>query len=235
MIKDPPVLTIRRDFARPVIEDIAELANVPTGHAVDAMNGRGALDYRIKPLAPITSPLAGIAVTCHCGSADNLALFAALDLVQPGDIVVAATDWSINTSVAGDMLIGMAKNCGVGALVTDGVVRDLAGILNVGLPVFCMGLSPNSAARNGPGTVGSPVVIGGVSVNSGDILVLDNDGVVVIPRGEIQSVIQNLKLVRAAETDLEAKVKAGLKLPDFIRKVLASGQIEELAGKKIGK
>ncbi len=230
MIKDPPLLTIRRDFRRPRTEDLAELANVPTGHAVDAMNGRGAVDYRIKPLAPITSPLVGTAVTCHCGPADNLALFAALDVVQPGDILVAVTEGSVNTSVTGDMLMGMAKNCGARALVTDGVVRDLAGILNVGLPVFCVGLSPNSPARNGPGLVGLPVVIGGVSVSSGDVLVLDNDGVVIVPNGQVQSVIQNLKLVRAAEADLEAKVKAGLKLPDFIRKVLASGHIEELPG-----
>jgi 4-hydroxy-4-methyl-2-oxoglutarate aldolase len=234
MIKDPPLLTIRRDFRRPRAEDIADLGNVPTGHAVDAMNGRGALDYRIKPLEPMTSPVVGTAVTCHCGSADNLALFAALDVVQPGDILVAATDWSVNTSVTGDMLMGMAKNSGVRALVTDGVVRDLAGILSVGLPVFCVGLSPNSPSRNGPGSVGQPVVLGGVSVSSGDALVLDNDGVVVIPQGEVESVIQNLKIVRAAEGDLEAKVKAGLKLPDFIRKVLASGHIKELPGETTG-
>lgn len=234
MIKDPPLLRIRRDFRRPRAEDIAELADVPTGHAVDAMNGQGALDYRIKPLAPIPSPFAGTAVTCHCGPADNLALFAALDVVQPGDILVVATDGSVNTSVTGDLLLGMAKNCGVRALVTDGVVRDLAGILTVGLPVFCVGLSPNSPARNGPGSVGLPVVIGGVSVSSGDILVLDNDGVVIMPMGEVHSAIQALKLVRAAEADLEAKVKAGLKLPNFIRKVLASDQIEELPRKKTG-
>jgi 4-hydroxy-4-methyl-2-oxoglutarate aldolase len=196
------------------------------------MNGRGALDYRIKPLAPITSPIAGIAVTCYCGAADNLALFAALDVVQPGDILVAATDGWVNTSVTGDLLMAMAKNCGVRGLVTDGVVRDLAGILSVGLPVFCVGLSPNSPARNGPGSVGLPIVIGGMSVSSGDVLVLDNDGVVIIPQGEVQSVTQNLKLVYAAEADLEAKVKAGLKLPDFIRKALASGQIEEIGGQE---
>ena len=104
----------------------------------------------------------GVAVTCNCGPADNLALFAALETAGPGDILVAATDACMSTSVTGDLLLGMARNRGVTALVTDGVVRDLVGILGVGLPVYCAGLSPNSPARNGPGSVGLPVVLGGV-------------------------------------------------------------------------
>jgi 4-hydroxy-4-methyl-2-oxoglutarate aldolase len=232
MINDPPLLTIRRDFQRPSSEEMAELANVPTGHAVDAMNGRGALDYRIKPLAPVASPFVGTAVTCHCGPADNLALFAALDVAQQGDILVAATDGSITTSVTGDMLMGMAKNCGVRALVTDGVARDLAGILGVGLPVCCMGLSPNSPARNGPGSVGLPIVIGGVTVSSGDAVIVDNDGVVIIPRQSMQLVIKNLHDVRAAEADLEARVKAGLRVPDFIRRILSSARIDDVPAEK---
>jgi regulator of RNase E activity RraA len=222
MIKDPPQLSIMRKFDRPRPEHMAALAEVPTGHAVDAMNGRGALDYRIKPLAPVKSPLIGTAVTCYCGPADNLALFAALDVARAGDIIVAATDNSITTSVTGDMLMGMARNLGVLGLVTDGLARDMAGILGVGLPVFCAGLSPNSPARNGPGSVGMPVVVGAVTINSGDIVVADNDGVVIIPLPKVELAIKGLEDVRAAERDLEAKVKAGLKVPDFIRAMLKS-------------
>jgi 4-hydroxy-4-methyl-2-oxoglutarate aldolase len=74
MIKDFPLLTIQRNVSRPTSAQIIALANVPTGHAVDAMGGRGALDYRIKPLAPVASAVVGAAITCHCGPADNLAL-----------------------------------------------------------------------------------------------------------------------------------------------------------------
>jgi 4-hydroxy-4-methyl-2-oxoglutarate aldolase len=228
MIKDPPLLTIRRKFHRPRDEDLKALAKVPTGHAVDAMNGRGALDFRIKPLAPLASPLVGTAVTCYCGPADNLALFGALDVAQTGDILVAATDGSITTSVTGDLLMGMAKNLGIQGLVTDGLARDLAGILNINLPVYCAGLSPNSPARNGPGTVGMPVVIGSVSISSGDVMIADNDGVVVIPREHISLVLDKLSDVRAAEMELERKVKAGLTIPDFIRSVLSSERAVEV-------
>jgi 4-hydroxy-4-methyl-2-oxoglutarate aldolase len=228
MIKDPPLLTIRRDFARPAPADVAAFANVPTGYAIDAMGGRGGLDYRIKPLATASSVLVGVAITCHCGPADNLGLFAAMATARPGDILVAATDGFTATSVTGDLLLGMAKNRGVKGLVTDGLVRDLAGILGVGLPVYCAGITPNSPVRNGPGTVGLPVVLGGVSVESGDIVIGDDDGVVIVPRADIGTVLNRLSDVRAAEAALDAKVRAGLEVPDFIQRILASDRVIEM-------
>jgi 4-hydroxy-4-methyl-2-oxoglutarate aldolase len=228
MIKDPPLLTIRRDFARPAPDVMAAFAGVPTGYAIDAMGGRGALDHRIKPLAPATSVMVGVAMTCHCGPADNLALFGALAAAKPGDVLVAATDGFTATSVTGDLLMGMARNRGLAGLVTDGLARDVAGIIAVGLPLYCAGLTPNSPVRNGPGTVGLPVVVGGVAVEPGDIVIADNDGVVIVPRAQAKAVIARLSDVRAAEAALEAKVKAGLQVPDFIQSILASDRVTEI-------
>jgi 4-hydroxy-4-methyl-2-oxoglutarate aldolase len=228
MIKDPPLLTIRRDFARPGADQVAAFAGVPTGYAVDAMGGRGALDYRIKPLAAASSVLVGVAVTCHCGPADNLALFAALAIAKPGDVLVAATDGYTATSVTGDLLVGMARNRGVRGLVTDGLVRDVAGIAAVGLPVYCAGITANSPVRNGPGTVGQPVVLGGVAIASGDLVIGDYDGIVIVPRGEIAAVLNKLPDIRTAEAALEAKVKAGLEIPDFVQAILDSDRVVEI-------
>ena len=109
------------------------------------------------------------------------------------------------------------------------MVRDLVGILGVGLPVYCAGLTPNSPVRNGPGTAGLPVVLGGATVSSGDVLVCDDDGVVVIPLSQLDQVIAKLADVRAAEAALEAKVKAGLEIPDFITAILASDRIARIS------
>jgi 4-hydroxy-4-methyl-2-oxoglutarate aldolase len=228
MIEDPPLLSLRSAFARPAPEHLAALAGVQTGFVTDAMSGRGAVDYRIKPLAPLSQPLIGTAMTCHCGPADNLALFGALASARPGDILLAATDGFTGTAVTGDLLLGMARNRGIAGLVTDGLARDLAGILAVGLPVFCAGLTPNSPARNGPGTVGLPVVLGSVAVEAGDIIVADNDGVVVIPRSAAADVLARLQDVRTAEADLDAKVKAGLGVPGFISSVLDGPRVRRL-------
>jgi 4-hydroxy-4-methyl-2-oxoglutarate aldolase len=227
MIKDPPLLRIRRKFPRPTKKILAAFAGIPTGFAVDAMNGRGALDYRIKPLAPAKEVMVGVAMTCHCGPADNLALFGALAVAEPGDVLLTATDGFTGTSVAGDLLLGMAKNRGLRGIVTDGVARDVPGILAVGLPLYCIGVNPNSPARNGPGTVGHPIVIGGVSVMPGDIVIGDGDGIVIVPRGDAETVLKRLEDVKAAEATMDAKVKGGLKVPDFIQKILDSDRVLE--------
>jgi regulator of RNase E activity RraA len=166
--------------------------------------------------------MVGVALTCNCGPGDNLALFGAMSVAEPGDVLVAATGGYRGAALTGDLMLGMARNIGVAGLVTDGLVRDIAGVLAVGLPVFCAGVSPNSPVRNGPGTVGEPVDLGGLRIESGDILIGDRDGVVVVPRARVAAVVEALAQVRIAEAALEAKIKAGLKIPDFVQAVLDS-------------
>jgi regulator of RNase E activity RraA len=228
MIKDPPVLRIRRQFTRPSAEILAGFAGVPTGHVVDAMGGSGCLDFRIKPLEARGSVMVGPAVTCSAGPSDNLALFGALHAARPGDILVAATESFTGAAVVGDLLLGMARNRGVAGFVTDGLVRDIAGILPLGMPVYCQGISANSPARNGPGTVGLPVILGGVRIEAGDILIGDRDGVVVVPQADGLAVLARLGAVQAAEESLEAKVRAGLDMPEFARAIIESDRVEEI-------
>ncbi len=222
MIHDPPLLTIRRRFPRPTAEQVAAFRGVPTGHLVDAMGGRGCLPHDIRALFPDKTAMVGVAVTCHTGPADNLALFGAVDVAERGDILVAATDRFVSTAVTGDLLLGMARNKGVAGFVTDGLVRDIPGLQAVGMPIFCAGVTANSPARSGPGHIGTPIVIGDVVVNAGDVLVGDSDGVVVVPRERTDHVISTLAGIRAAEQALEAKVRDGLTVPDFIRDVLST-------------
>jgi 4-hydroxy-4-methyl-2-oxoglutarate aldolase len=112
--------------------------------------------------------------------------------------------------VTGDLLLGVARNRGVAGFVTDGCVRDLADLEALSLPVFAAGITPNSPGRRGPGTVGLPIVCGGVAVASGDLVVGDRDGVVIVPRARIAATAARLTQVRAAEAALSARVRAGL-------------------------
>ena len=90
MIEDPPLLTIRRRIERPDAARLAKLAGVQTGNLVDAMDGRGALDFAIKPVDPKRASFVGPALTCEPGPSDNLAILAAIALAEPGDVIVAA-------------------------------------------------------------------------------------------------------------------------------------------------
>lgn len=227
MIENPPLLTLRRNFPRPSAEQLAAFEGVQTGFVVDALGGRGALDYRIKPIGQ-EKAFTGPALTCAPGAGDVLAVFGTLEAAKPGDVVVCATDGYTSTAAIGDLLFGMMKNCGIAAFVTDGLVRDTPGIRAVGLPCFAAGVTPSSPAKTGPGSVGLPVVAGGVAVAAGDIVVGDEDGVVIVPYALIDATIARLAGVRAAEAALEAEVKAGLTRPTFLTGLFDRGEVREV-------
>lgn len=228
MIEDPPILTVRRNFERPAADDVASLADTPTGFVADALGGRAALDKAVKPVDAEVTRFCGVAVPCHTGPADNLAFFAALDIAMPGDVIVIAADGYTGTAVIGDLALGMAKNKGVMAVVTDGAVRDLDGIEAVGLPCFAAGIVPDSPARNGPGTAGLPVTVAGVAIEAGDVVIGDRDGVVVIPREKVGAVLAALPAIEAAEAKRDADVKAGAVQIDAIAALLASDRVREV-------
>ncbi len=225
MIEDPPLLTILRDRSRPDAALLAPLAGAQTGHVIDAMDGAGAMAASVKPIDPACAGFVGVALPCQTGPGDNLAVMAALALAQPGDVIVAAADGFLGSAIMGDNVAWMARNAGVAALVTDGAVRDAAGIRDIGLPLFAAAVTPNSCARSGPGRVGLPVVCGGVTVAAGDVLVGDADGVVVVPAALLAGVIDRLARVRAAEHALQARLAGGLARLDAVAALLASDRV----------
>ena len=225
MIDEAPLLTVRRTFPRPAAELVAAFVGMPLANICDAMGGSGAMDYRIGALPGLPETFVGVAFTCDNGPGDNLAASAAAALAQAGDVIVAATDGFTGTGLVGDLMVGSMQNRGIVALVTDGVVRDLADLRKIGLPIFAKGVTPNSVHRSGPGTVGLPVVCGGVAVSPGDIVLGDPDGVVVIPQAKAAAVLERLKIVREQEAGVLAKVKAGLDAPGGGTAVLASGRV----------
>ncbi len=231
MIEDPPVLTIQRNIARAPSAAVRAFSGVATSNLVDALGGTGALHHSIKPLGVadgLPFKFCGTAVTALCGPSDNLALFAALTVARPGDVIVAGTEAFEAAAVAGDLVLGMAKNKGVAAFVTDGMLRDYDAILDVGLPVYCAGLTPNSPARTGPGSVNLPLSIGGLQIEPGDILAGDRDGVIVIPRARTEEVEASLPALLAAEQALLSKVELGLAVPEHTEALMASDRVRFL-------
>ena len=226
MLQDPPLLVIRRRLERPDPAKVARLAGAQTGHIVDALDGRGALDAAIKPVDPARAGFVGVAFPCETGPSDNLAIMAALATAAPGDVIVAAADGFASTAVVGDNVCLMGKNAGLAAIVIDGMARDADGIIGAGLPCFSRGITPNSCVRSGPGRVGFPVVAGGVAVAPGDIVVGDRDGVVIIPQGLLDHVLARLDEIRVAEQKVQAKIATGLTKLDSIADLLASDRVQ---------
>jgi len=225
MIEEPPILSINGKPNRPSENQIHAFQGVPTGFVVDALYGSGALNKMIQPVGEgldFTTSIAGPALTANCGPADILATLAALKFIQQGDVVVSAFAAHQGCAAAGDRLTGMMKNCGAAGFVTDGPVRDYTGIVEVGLPVWCTGLTPASPYSSGPGSVGFAIQIGDQQVETGDMIIADRDGVVVVPFEKIDETLANLERVREAEKDLDAQVADGLKIPDSVAELLNS-------------
>ena len=216
MIGNPSKLAIRRRFARLTAAELAPFHERSTAFVVDAMNGRGALDHRIKPLDP-KRRFVGSALTARAGARDNLAALAALDLLQPGDVLVIATQGFTGTATLGKNMARIAQLKGAVALVTDGMVRDASDIMALGIPCFCRGVTPNSAFPSGPGEVGLPLALGEVVVDAGDLILGDCDGVAVVPRTALAEVTRRLEQVAAKEVDLHARIAAG-RIPSLIER-----------------
>lgn len=227
MLGDPPMVTLKRQFERPSAQQIAGLKGVPTGFVVDLLMGQGAVDCRIKPLWPDSAFTAPV-LTADCGPRDNLGLLVALEVAEPGDVIALATGGFEETAVLGDHVAAMAKNKGVVAFVTDGLVRDVDGLIEVGFPVYSAGVSPNSPYKSGPCEVGTAVTLGGVAVRSGDLMVGDRDGVVVIPRDKIDGVTAGLVDVQAKEDEMGQLIAKGLTAPGWVKELLASDQTKLL-------
>lgn len=230
MIEEPPLLTVRRSDKRPTPSQVSALRDVPTGFLTDAMEGRGALSPDIRPLSPGVLPahMCGVALTCLSGPADILALLGALTELQAGDVLVMATGNWRECAAVGDRVLGMMKNADAAGFVTDGLARDVEGINEVGLPVFCTGLSPNSPYEKGPGEIGTPVVVGGCQIETGDIIVSDDSGIVVVPYARIDEVIDRVAQIRELEVTLDGRVSDGLRVPDHIAELMRSDKIKRI-------
>ena len=225
MLEDPPMLTIAKTWQRPAAAKLAKLRGVQTGQAVDAMDGRGGLDAAIKPVDPGNAMILGLASTCETGPADNLAVIAALSLAKPGDVIIAAAEGFQRSAIVGDNIAIAAKVKGLAGIVVDTMARDLAGLIAAGLPIFARGITPNSCVRSGPGRVGLPVVVGGVTVRSGDVVIGDRDGIVILPQSDLDRLLPRIAEVLAMEATIQAKIRDGFTNIGGIEELLASSNV----------
>ena len=210
MIGDPKALIIHTAIERAPLRLVRRFAKAQTSFIADAQQGFGCLHYSIKGINP-KQKFAGVAVTASGGPRDNLAAMAMIDYVKKGDVLVIETGDDESGAVVGDHWAAIAKQQGAVGVVTDGLVRDAAGIEKMGPPTFARGLSPNAGYRNGPGVVNGVVSVGGMVIHPGDIIVGDRDGVVVVPRENAAAIAKELDAIDKAEAATEKLVKAGKK------------------------
>lgn len=177
----PPGAAVSIDrWERPTTEQRERFRSLPTANIADAMHRLGALDARIKP-AWNGATLVGAAYTIWTRPGDNLGVHEALRHAQPGDVLVVNGGGDESRALLGELIAGRAKGLGIAGFVIDGAARDADGLAEYDMPVFARALTPAGPYKDGPYALATPVAVGGVVVNPGDIVVGDADGVVVVP------------------------------------------------------
>ncbi|WP_328609217.1 RraA family protein [Amycolatopsis sp. NBC_00345] len=185
-----------------VLERFREHSVANLGDALDRLN---IVDGGIVPTWSGAKAV-GSALPVLTVAGDNKAVIAALDHIRPGDILVINAFGYEGRAIVGDNLAQRFAAFGAAGAVIDGYVRDGAIIKDLGVPVFARGLTPAGPFKNGPGTIGEPVAIGGVVVHPGDIVAADDDGVIVIPQHRVEEALTAVKEIVAREARLDAEV-----------------------------
>jgi 4-hydroxy-4-methyl-2-oxoglutarate aldolase len=200
--------TIHPDFERPDPGLVRRFADHDTAKVADAMAGYGVAHHEIKPLRP-EMRLCGPALTVLTQPGDALYVQKAIDLVQPGDVVIIDATGCRDVAVIGERLASFMKLRGAAGIVVDGAVRDSIGIVAEGIPTFCRACCIRIWGSKGPGAINVPVTVGGIPVHPGDLLLGDADGLVVIPRADAARVLQLADEHLANELARLEQVRAG--------------------------
>ncbi len=177
---------------------VERFRGIPSSNINDMMNRLYNTDASIKSLNHL--PMLGTAITVRAPLGDNLMFHRALDIAQPGDVLVVDGGGCMERSLAGEIMITYAEKKGLAGIVVNGALRDLDGILRSSMPVYAKGITPQGPFKNGPGEINVPVCCGGVVVLPGDILVGDLDGVVVIRKDDAPYIIDKAQEKLAKET-----------------------------------
>ncbi|GHC96335.1 methyltransferase [Streptomyces violarus] len=174
------------------------------GDALDRLN---IVDGGIAPIWNGATAV-GTALPVLTVAGDNKAVIEALEHIRPGDVLVINAFGYDGRAIIGDNLAQRFAVHGAAGAVVDGYVRDAAIIERLGVPVFARGLTPAGPFKNGPGTIGEAVALGGVVVNPGDIVAADGDGVIVIPPHRAEEALKAVEEIVAREAALDAEVEA---------------------------
>jgi 4-hydroxy-4-methyl-2-oxoglutarate aldolase len=194
---------------RPKEKLMAAFKDFGAATVYEAAGRIGSVDPAIKPLDR-NMRLLGAALTVRCYPKDNLMLHKGLQIAQPGDIIVAATDGYPDAGYFGDLMATSAVARQVGGLAIDGCVRDSAEIIEMGFPIFCRGTCMRGTAKQALGSVNHPILFGDVFVNPGDLVLGDRDGIVIIPRLKLKEVLEATRQRVEKEEEKAAALKQGI-------------------------
>ncbi|WP_419912672.1 4-carboxy-4-hydroxy-2-oxoadipate aldolase/oxaloacetate decarboxylase [Candidatus Poriferisodalis sp.] len=199
---------VKRTIERAEPDVIAGLGDAGTATVHEAIGRRGYLGPDLRPIQQGTR-VAGSAVTVLSHPGDNIMIHAAVEVCEPGDLLVVTNTAPSTHGMFGDLLASSLMSRGVVGLVMDAGVRDTLDLRAMGFAVWTRHVSCEGTVKNTPGSVNVPISINGVIVQPGDVICGDDDGVVTVPRAEAAWALEQSNARLDSEAGTRARLQAG--------------------------
>ena len=192
---------------------IASFKKIPVANISDVMmrlHAGGASVRRMHAFgAEGAGSMAGPALTVRTRPGDNLMVHKAIDIAEPGDIIVVDAGGALDQAIIGDLMLNQAIERKLGGIVIHGAIRDLDFISGQHFPVYAAGVTHRGPYKDGPGEINVPVGIGGMVIEAGDVVLGDMDGMLAVPFAAAAEVLALAQAKQAAEHKQLAEIKAG--------------------------
>lgn len=199
---------IKRGFTRVERDLIQRYMPLPVANVSDVMSRLTAGGARLRPMHG-GGKLCGPALTVRSRPGDNLMLHKAIDLAEPGDIIVCDAGGDTTNALMGELMLAHAIRRGIGGFVLNGAIRDLEAFQASDMPVYALGVTHRGPYKDGPGEIGFAVSLDGMVVAPGDLVIGDADGVLAVPRAEAEAVLLRARKKQEAEERQMAATMAG--------------------------
>ncbi|MEH2510374.1 regulator of RNase E activity RraA [Nitrobacteraceae bacterium AZCC 1564] len=210
---------------RKVSSDIVErFRSIPVANISDVMS-RLSGTSRLRPMHR-GGCLSGPALTVRTRPGDNLMVHKAIDMAEPGDVIVVDAGGELSNAIIGEIMTTLAERRGIAGFVIDGAIRDSAVVRASSFPVFAAGIAHRGPYKDGPGEINGAVSVAGMVVEAGDLIVADDDGVLCIPFSDVDAVLRDAIAKGEAEGKMMEAIRNGTLDRSWIDDTLRRGGCE---------
>ena len=199
------ILSVTKRVDKQLIE---QYRNVVTPHISDNLNRIHSIGSELRPYHK-EGKLIGTAITVKTRPGDNLLVHKAIDLAEPGDVIVVDAGGDTTNAIVGEIMMSLARKKGISGFVIDGAIRDLGAIQNSNFPVYAKGVTHRGPYKDGPGEINVPISVAGMLVHPGDLIIGDEDGLAVVPVEFAEEVLAKVKAQEIREREILESIENG--------------------------
>lgn len=187
---------------------VERFKKLPVANVSDMMSRMFAAGATLRPMHDGTT-MAGAAVTVQCRPGDNLLVHKALEIAQPGDVIVVDAGGDLTNAIIGEIMVAYAQKRGLAGIVINGAIRDSGEIGRGSFPVFAAGVTHRGPYKDGPGEINRTISLDGMLVEPGDLIIGDADGLLSVPIDLTDTVYRETINKHAIEEKMLADIAAG--------------------------